>query len=976
MITVNASRREPICLRHQGENDAMRVAFPLSAFEADWPGGTPLLLVQRPRSSRDAEAYPVALSVDGHTAYWTVRASDIEYSGYGKAQIQWRVEDVLVKSCIYDTVCVPSLHAGAEPPDEPSKRWFDAIQAQIGDLSKLTTKAKDNLVAAINEAARSGGGSGGAGTIDMRVADGYIQYSNDGGATWENLIAIADLKGADGKDGTNGTDGTDGHTPVITASKSGKVTTIKVDGEAVATVNDGADGTDGADASLGITGAAAGKIPKIKAVDAAGKPTEWEAAAMPESGPTDAQVSSAVNTWLTEHPEATTTVQDGAVTPQKTSFLEREFASIMDLGEYKKTFLYSIKNDGSYYIHAWNANYNFKADITGLTKIVIRATAAYINYVFFAEAPTGATGQAVVGHGGTFAGQTKLHETDANEPTAQTVEINVPDNAVWLMVDFGYAQPTELMIGKPIDLWKFGGQIDKTVNGADIVDETVDTQKLADGAVTTEKLANQSVSTDKLAGYSTVRRDVPWELFLDGYGTSAGKTVESPACAIYSMKFEAGKTYCILNLPSPNNTNEFVADPTDINNFGSYFSYYPSLPDVAANLAAGKDRLYGYKKAANIQQALLKAESDGYVETAITGQALSQPPVCFTVKQDWYVLRASTKPDAGKRVNNYYVAELQMTGISALGNGMNGQLWYVYKKDLGNGYASDKGYLQQIFVSKTANAENERAYAAMSRDVPRDRTLNIHFIGDSITYAASNAGLQNAFRKYVPMNLRAETMALCQSGVSVTTGSGSFDWNGKQNTDTAYDAAMSGYSGLAQKLAEYKTNLSLAAWADAVDIVVVELGTNDHWDQAALGVPTNLTEDTNFYGAVEKTLTLLEDTFPHAQILWMLPFKNQNWKTSTIKLVDYLIALKILCQMHTRCWVLDLFDKWFLNYDDTDLRNKFFIDNVHITGNAHKCVAESMIDKIRQIISVCGLRQIETVRVTNANDSVYGSANA
>ena len=290
MITINASRREPICLRHQGENDAMRVAFPLSAFEADWPGGTPLLLVQRPRSSRDAEAYPVALSVDGHTAYWTVSASDVEYSGYGKVQLQWRVEDVLVKSCIYDTVCVPSLHAGAEPPDEPSKRWFDAIQSQIGNLNDLTTKAKENLVAAINEAARSGGGSGGTGTIDMRTSDGYIQYSNDDGATWENLIAIADLKGADGKngitptigengnwylgtedtgkpsrgatgsqgadgkDGTNGTDGADGHTPVITASKSGKVTTIKADGKAIATVNDGADGTNGTDGAPGKDG--------------------------------------------------------------------------------------------------------------------------------------------------------------------------------------------------------------------------------------------------------------------------------------------------------------------------------------------------------------------------------------------------------------------------------------------------------------------------------------------------------------------------------------------------------------------------------------------------------------------------------------------------------------------------------------------------------------------------------------------------
>ena len=1173
MVEIKATHKCPIPLGRTGENEAVRVAFTLAPFEEVFPGGAPALLVKR---KGDAAAYPVTLTVEGLTAYWTVTSADTDKAGFGQCELQWYLGDTLAKSNKFDFIVIPALDAGAEPPDEPSKRWFDAIQAQIGDLSKLTTKAKDNLVAAINEAARSGGGSGGAGTIDMRVSDGYIQYSNDDGTTWENLIAIAELKGADGKDGTNGTDGKDGapgaagkdgHTPVITASKSGKVTTIKADGEAIATVNDGADGTNGADGTpgkdgvtpdiqigtvttlpagseatasmggtaanptlnlgipkgadgdganvtkdavvgaLGFTPISADDVPVKKvngqtgevkstfyvtvtqgngyiatadktaaevyaayeagyavyaiakfrnisipytlpleaAVNISGnvvfgfgaagstdptqKPnylcvayngedwlawngtlakasdiptiptalknpnalnikigdttTSYDGSAektveIPEqtSGPTDAQVSSAVNTWLTEHPEATTTIQDGAVTPSKTSFLERELASIMGLGEYKKSFLYSIKNDGSYYIHAWNKNYNFKADITGLTKIVIRATTAYVNYVFFAEAPTGAVGQAVVGHGGTFAGQTKLNETDANEPTAQTVEINVPDNAVWLMVDFGYAQPTELMIGKPIERWKFGGQIDKTVNGADIVGKTVDTPKLADGAVTAEKLANRSVSTDKLAGYSTVRRDVPWELFLDGYGTSATSTVERADCAIYSMKFEAGKTYCILNLPYPNNTNELVADPTDINYFGRYFSYYPSLPDVAANLAAGKDRLYGYKKADNIQQALLKAESDGYVETAIPGQALSLPPVCFTVKQDWYVLRASTKPDAGKRINNYYVSELQMTGISALGNGMHGQSWYVYKKDLGNGFASNRGYLQQIFASKTANAENERAYAAMSRDVPRDRTLNIHFIGDSITYAASNAGLQNAFRKYVPMNLRAETMALCQNGVSATTGSGSFDWNGKQKTDTAYNAAMSGYSGLAQKLAEYKTNLSLAAWADAVDIVVVELGTNDHWEQATLGNPTDLTEDTNFYGAVEKTLTLLEDTFPHAQILWMLPFKNQNWKTSTVKLVDYLIALKILCQTHTRCWVLDLFDKWFLDYDDTDLRSKFFIDNVHITGNAHKCVAESMIDKIRQIISVCGLRQTETVRVTAANDSVYGSANA
>lgn len=118
------------------------------------------------------------------------------------------------------------------------------IQLQIGDLADLTTEAKDTLVAAINEAARTGGD---AGSMDLRVADGYVQYSRDGGSTWENLIAMADLKG------DTGTAGKDGHSPVVTATKSGKTTTISVDGTAIATVEDGADGAPGSRGADGIT---------------------------------------------------------------------------------------------------------------------------------------------------------------------------------------------------------------------------------------------------------------------------------------------------------------------------------------------------------------------------------------------------------------------------------------------------------------------------------------------------------------------------------------------------------------------------------------------------------------------------------------------------------------------------------------------------------------------------------------------------
>lgn len=81
---------------------------------------------------------------------------------------------------------------------------LQTIQSQIGDLADLTTEAKDTLVAAINEAARTGGG---AGSMDLRVADGYVQYSKDGGMTWTNLIAMAELKGADGITPTIGSNG-------------------------------------------------------------------------------------------------------------------------------------------------------------------------------------------------------------------------------------------------------------------------------------------------------------------------------------------------------------------------------------------------------------------------------------------------------------------------------------------------------------------------------------------------------------------------------------------------------------------------------------------------------------------------------------------------------------------------------------------------------------------------------------------------
>ena len=169
---------------------------------------------------------------------------------------------------------------------------------------------------------------------DLRVADGYIQYSTDSGSTWQNLIAVAELKGADGSKGDPGIAGQDGHSPVVTATKSGKTTTISVDGADIATVEDGVDGKPGAagadgvtphigdnghwylggtdtgkpsrgatgpqgapgkdGAGMDITGATVGQIAKIAAVDASGVPTAWSPADMPSGGSSDFVITGTV----------------------------------------------------------------------------------------------------------------------------------------------------------------------------------------------------------------------------------------------------------------------------------------------------------------------------------------------------------------------------------------------------------------------------------------------------------------------------------------------------------------------------------------------------------------------------------------------------------------------------------------------------------------------------------------------------------
>ena len=172
------------------------------------------------------------------------------------------------------------IQRGADPNADPSTKptlpvWAQ-IQAQIGDLSNLTTGDKSNLVAAINEAAKSGGGSGGKDGTGIESIT-YKGEDASGGNMYTVLLTdgtsydITAPKGAAGADGVTPHIGDNGNWYLGTTD-TGKPSRGEKGEDAAA------------DLTLGLTGATVGQIAKIAAVDASGVPTAWSPVDMPSGG--------------------------------------------------------------------------------------------------------------------------------------------------------------------------------------------------------------------------------------------------------------------------------------------------------------------------------------------------------------------------------------------------------------------------------------------------------------------------------------------------------------------------------------------------------------------------------------------------------------------------------------------------------------------------------------------------------------------
>ena len=167
-----------LIIGRQTETGVLDIHIDCAPWLAIWPELTLSIWVTPPGG---AAAYPAPTHMEGDVLVWDVNSADTAVEGKGTMEVMGLAEGLKKLSSITTTqVLRTTTNVTGEAPD-PLKSWSEdmlrsqaELTEQIGDLSALETTNKTNLVAAINEAAKTGsggGGTAGVGIVDIRIVE-------------------------------------------------------------------------------------------------------------------------------------------------------------------------------------------------------------------------------------------------------------------------------------------------------------------------------------------------------------------------------------------------------------------------------------------------------------------------------------------------------------------------------------------------------------------------------------------------------------------------------------------------------------------------------------------------------------------------------------------------------------------------------------------------------------------------------------
>ena len=272
--------------------------------------------------------------------------------------------------------------------------------------------------------------------------------------------------------------------------------------------------------------------------------------------PTDEQVASSVETWLDAHPEATTTVADGSINPDKTTWMRQVWHNIFDVSTITDgRFFFTGSNDNTtgggtadYFVSDYIPVVAGREYVFSHNNMALRWTDANKTFISGSASTVSAAGQKVTAPDGAAFVRFSLIK-DGLTPEEVQAQVYEYIGEVWeydtyknlysiVVTDAGYSKAIADMIeGKfvdgslaPADLFADESILYKQMKGWDEFHwNLVDADKLEEGTI------NNTTGADAPASNSFIHRRTPY------IPVTPGETLFWMWCKVYG--YDANKNF-------------------------------------------------------------------------------------------------------------------------------------------------------------------------------------------------------------------------------------------------------------------------------------------------------------------------------------------------------------------------------------------------------------------------------------------------
>ena len=204
-MVINQSLENPKRLKigYLGENDATKIVFDFSSWASEYGEGYLTVLLER---YGEDYAYPVSIEQTGHVATWLVSNIDVAIVGLARAQVEYRVDNVLAKTMIFRVDVENSLDNSGETP-EPYESILSQIVEEAHEVA-VNTAEVERLADQVAEDKRttqgyaeSASASATSASNSAELAHGYAEDAQESAEKAEQSVLMGGYINADIVDG-------------------------------------------------------------------------------------------------------------------------------------------------------------------------------------------------------------------------------------------------------------------------------------------------------------------------------------------------------------------------------------------------------------------------------------------------------------------------------------------------------------------------------------------------------------------------------------------------------------------------------------------------------------------------------------------------------------------------------------------------------------------------------------------------------